>query len=230
MVANGIVRLDPRDTQQVDGGRSCRCRAAEKPDEPKSCGNPDESKGDERRARRGRRCGKHRRDRPGGRHRDNRSNPRPAGILANIAATRAKPSVEPAIPPAGGIAWRQVVECVLEGGDDNRHRAEGTWAGEEVWGAIGAAALIELGQAAAAETDIKFTLDWKFQGPTAAFFVAEEQGYFDEEGLDVTIDAGNGSAGAVNRVASGAYEMGFADINALVEFNVSQPGPEPSRR
>ena len=93
-----------------------------------------------------------------------------------------------------------------------------------IWGAIGAAALIALGQAAAAETDIKFTLDWKFQGPTAAFIVAEEKGYFDEEGLDVSIDAGNGSAGAVTRVASGAYQMGFADINALVEFNVANPG------
>lgn len=75
-----------------------------------------------------------------------------------------------------------------------------------------------------AETDIKFTLDWKFQGPTAAFLVAADKGFYAEEGLDVSIDSGNGSAGAVTRVAGGAYQMGFADINALVDFNVQNPG------
>ncbi|NIA69782.1 ABC transporter substrate-binding protein [Pelagibius litoralis] len=75
-----------------------------------------------------------------------------------------------------------------------------------------------------AEVDIKFTLDWKFQGPTAAFLVAADKGFYAEEGLDVSIDSGNGSAGAVTRVAGGAYQMGFADINALVDFNAQNPG------
>jgi NitT/TauT family transport system substrate-binding protein len=91
-------------------------------------------------------------------------------------------------------------------------------------GAFTALALVAFAQPAAAQTEINFTLDWKFQGPTAAFIVAQEKGYFTEEGLEVSIDSGNGSAGAVTRVASGAYQMGFADINALVEFNVANPG------
>lgn len=73
---------------------------------------------------------------------------------------------------------------------------------------------------AAAQTKFKFTLDWAFQGPTAAFLLAEQKGYYKAEGLDVTLDAGQGSAGALQRVATGAYEMGFADINALIEYNV----------
>ena len=77
---------------------------------------------------------------------------------------------------------------------------------------------------ARADIDIKFTLDWKFQGPTAAFLVAAGKGYDAGEGLDVSIDSGNGSAGAVTRVAGGAYQMGFADINALVDFNAKNPG------
>ncbi|HNI82918.1 MAG TPA: ABC transporter substrate-binding protein, partial [Rhodocyclaceae bacterium] len=37
-------------------------------------------------------------------------------------------------------------------------------------------------------------------------------------------DSGSGSAGAVTRVATGAYEMGFADFNALVEYDAKTPG------
>lgn len=79
---------------------------------------------------------------------------------------------------------------------------------------------------AAADTQIRFQLDWRFEGPSAPFLMAAEKGYFADEGLDVQIDSGSGSAGAINRVASGAYEMGFGDLNALIEFLAENPeGP-----
>jgi NitT/TauT family transport system substrate-binding protein len=77
--------------------------------------------------------------------------------------------------------------------------------------------------ALAQDTKIKFQLDWRFEGPSAFFLVAKSKGYFSEEKLDVTIDAGSGSANAVNRVASGTYEMGFADMAALMEFTANNP-------
>jgi len=86
---------------------------------------------------------------------------------------------------------------------------------------VSAALSLGLAPAAMAQTKIKFTLDWVFQGPTSPFLVALEKGYYKAEGLDVTMDSGQGSAGAVQRVATGAYDMGFADINALVEYNVA---------
>ena len=76
---------------------------------------------------------------------------------------------------------------------------------------------------ASAETDIKFTLDWKFEGPAARFFLAMDKGYFKEAGLNVTIDTGNGSVEAIPRVATGAYQMGFGDINSLIKFLDTDP-------
>jgi NitT/TauT family transport system substrate-binding protein len=89
--------------------------------------------------------------------------------------------------------------------------------------ALALALVLSMASLASAETSIRFTLDWKFEGPVAPYLLAESKGYFDAEGLDVSIDSGNGSAGAVNRVASGAYDIGFADINAMIEFNANNP-------
>jgi len=75
----------------------------------------------------------------------------------------------------------------------------------------------------AQETPIKFQLDWRFEGPAAMFLVPVAKGYFKAEKLNVTVDAGNGSGGAVTRVATGAYDMGFADLAALMEFHANNP-------
>ena len=72
-------------------------------------------------------------------------------------------------------------------------------------------------------TPIKFQLDWRFEGPAALFLHPAAKGYFKQAGLDVTVDAGNGSGGAVTRVASGSYDMGFADMAALMEFHANNP-------
>jgi NitT/TauT family transport system substrate-binding protein len=77
--------------------------------------------------------------------------------------------------------------------------------------------------ALAQDTKINFQLDWRFEGPASLFLLAKAKGYFAQEKLDVTIDAGNGSGNAVNRVASGAYQMGFADVAALIEFLGNNP-------
>ena len=77
---------------------------------------------------------------------------------------------------------------------------------------------------AAAQTAFRFTLDWRYEGPAAPFVVAIDKGYFKAEGLDVTIDIGNGSRETIPRVASGTYQLGFGDVNSLVRFRDENPG------
>ena len=90
-------------------------------------------------------------------------------------------------------------------------------------GATLATALLAALPAMAQETPIKFQLDWRFEGPSAFFLLPVAQGLFKAEKLNVAVDAGNGSGNAVNRVASGAYDMGFADLAALMEFHANNP-------
>jgi NitT/TauT family transport system substrate-binding protein len=88
---------------------------------------------------------------------------------------------------------------------------------------LGLALAASFGSAFAQATPIKFQLDWRFEGPAALFLVPAAKGYFKDAKLDVTVDAGNGSGGAVTRVASGSYDMGFADLAALMEFHANNP-------
>ena len=76
-----------------------------------------------------------------------------------------------------------------------------------------AAALAFASNAAMAETKIPFTLDWKFEGPSAPYFAAIDNGHFSAAGLDVEISPGKGSLDAIPKVATGSFPLGFADIN-----------------
>ena len=84
-------------------------------------------------------------------------------------------------------------------------------------------AACSFGMANAQNTPLKFQLDWRFEGPSAFFLTPAAKGYFKDAKLDVTVDAGNGSGGAVTRVASGSYDIGFADLAALMEFHANNP-------
>jgi NitT/TauT family transport system substrate-binding protein len=77
--------------------------------------------------------------------------------------------------------------------------------------------------AAAADTSVRFSLDFRIEGPAAPFLLPLDKGYYRAEGLSVSIDASLGSLEPINQVASGAYDMGFADINALIKFRDANP-------
>jgi len=89
---------------------------------------------------------------------------------------------------------------------------------------IGAAVLALAATQTAAQTpELKVSLNAPFDGSNAAFFLAQEKGYYAAEGLKVSFDPSGGSGEAVTRVGAGTYDFGFADINVLLEFNAKNP-------
>src|SRR5664279_1532184 len=77
--------------------------------------------------------------------------------------------------------------------------------------------------AASADTAIKFSL-FRYEGPVAAFLLPLDRGHYKSEGLDVSFDTAPGSLEPIDRVASGDYDMGFADINTLIKLRDAKPG------
>ncbi len=88
--------------------------------------------------------------------------------------------------------------------------------------AVASSILVGLG-AANAQGAVKFSLDEKYEASAAPFLLALDAGLFKAEGLSVTIDPAASDAEAISRVASGAYDMGIADMNAVIRFRAEHP-------
>jgi NitT/TauT family transport system substrate-binding protein len=80
---------------------------------------------------------------------------------------------------------------------------------------------------AQSRTRLKLVLNWRWQGPQGMFLLAEDRGYFRAAGIDLTIDQGEGSAASVTKVATGAYDVGFGDINAAIALAAQRPAEAP---
>jgi NitT/TauT family transport system substrate-binding protein len=90
--------------------------------------------------------------------------------------------------------------------------------------AVAALALVSASPAAA-QTNVKFSLDGRLEGPAGLFLFPYDRGYYRAAGLEVTVDEATSgtTTESIARVTSGAYEMGFADINALIKYRDQHP-------
>lgn len=68
-----------------------------------------------------------------------------------------------------------------------------------------------------ARKSVKFTLNFLAGGPQAGFMYAKKLGLYDQAGLDVTIEEGQGSATTAQLVATGGTQLGFADAPAAMQ-------------
>src|SRR5262245_64819957 len=86
-------------------------------------------------------------------------------------------------------------------------------------GALGAAATCFVPVPAPAQdppTKIVFSLDFIPLGRHAPWYAALAEGYFKEEGLDVTIIPAQGTAQVIQAVESGTANIGFVDVPSVV--------------
>ena len=85
-------------------------------------------------------------------------------------------------------------------------------------------ALALAGGRAAAETEIKLTLDFPFVGPAAPFLLPLDKGYYKAEDLRVSIDTAPGSLETIKAVAAGTADIGFAGFNSTIKYRDANPG------
>lgn len=64
-------------------------------------------------------------------------------------------------------------------------------------------------------TSVNFRLNWVVAGNHAPYFLAKQEGYWEECGLDVSLAAGQGSGDTAQLVANGSQEFGLTDAVSI---------------
>src|SRR5436853_5491143 len=78
------------------------------------------------------------------------------------------------------------------------------------------AALAASATMAMAEDAVSLRLNWYFGGLHVPFYYGKERGFYKDEGIDLTINEGRGSANTVQVVAAGSDTFGLADSSSVV--------------
>jgi len=70
---------------------------------------------------------------------------------------------------------------------------------------------------------VRMRLDWVWQAPQSIWTLADQLGYFRDEGLSVSIDRGYGGLENASALASGNYDIMFSDMNSVILWNAKNP-------
>jgi NitT/TauT family transport system substrate-binding protein len=85
-----------------------------------------------------------------------------------------------------------------------------------ITGALLAPLLTVFAAAAGAQDKLAVRLDWTPWGIHAAIHLAAEKGWFKQNGIDATIEDGNGSVTTVQLVGSGRFDVGNASLAPMM--------------
>lgn len=69
-------------------------------------------------------------------------------------------------------------------------------------------------------TSVNFRLNWVISGNHAPYFLAKQQGFWEDCGLDVSLAAGQGSGDTAQLVANGSQEFGLTDAVSIAAGRV----------
>lgn len=81
---------------------------------------------------------------------------------------------------------------------------------------LSVAMAVGLAPSAAQAADVNMVLNWVPTADHAPYFYAKEQGWYDEAGINLTIETGRGSAAAAQRVGGGMSQIGIADMATVL--------------
>ncbi len=76
-------------------------------------------------------------------------------------------------------------------------------------------------------TELKVSLNAPYDGSNAAFFLAEQRGYYSSAGLHCQFDTSGGAVESVGRIGTGVYDFAFTDLNVLIDFAAKNPDKAP---
>src|ERR1700730_12156622 len=84
---------------------------------------------------------------------------------------------------------------------------------------LGVLAVLIAPAGAGAAEKVTVALDFTLSGYHAPWFVAQDKGYFSEQGLDVNLGRGYGSGDTVKKLATGAIDIGLNHPAPLIIAN-----------
>jgi NitT/TauT family transport system substrate-binding protein len=82
-------------------------------------------------------------------------------------------------------------------------------------------------QRGAAQTPLRMLLNSGYSSVNAWFCLAEDRGYLNDAGVRLTFTTGRGAYTAAGRTADEGFDVGYGDVNALVERVASAPDRAP---
>jgi NitT/TauT family transport system substrate-binding protein len=74
---------------------------------------------------------------------------------------------------------------------------------------------------------LRMLLNTSFSSPQAWLWLAQSRGYLAAEGIELQLTPGAGAYTAAPRMASGDYDLGYGDVNSLIEVHARQPQAAP---